>query len=84
MTQAILTTASYLQSPIEALLDLFRRGIKAYKARVEIKRTLSELRSLSDRDLRDIGMTRGEIYSIACGATPTYSDNNNVNLKGWV
>jgi len=35
------------------------------------KQTIKELSSLSDKDLNDIGISRGDIHSIAYG----YSDN---------
>lgn len=43
----------------------------------EINQAIKELRALSDRELNDIGLTRGEIYD-------TVHKMTNKNLKGWV
>lgn len=57
--------------------------IKNLKARLErysqVKATIKELSSLTDKELRDIGIGRGEIRSIAEESFPI-----NSNLKGWV
>ena len=63
---------------------------KRLNARLEhgskVRATIKELSALSDAELRDIGISRGDIYSIAHEA---YLDNldkveYNRNLKGWV
>ena len=45
--------------------------------RKAIRETIKELSKLSDAELRDIGIARGEIWDIA------HQDVND-NLKGWV
>lgn len=57
-----------------------------YNRQREIKKTINELSNLTDRELSDIGITRGDIYHIA---NDTFSQtkethNENANLKGWV
>ena len=52
----------------------------------KVRATIKELSKLSDAELRDIGITRGDIYSIA---NESYLDNHdkieyNRNLKGWI
>ena len=52
----------------------------------KVRATIKELSKLSDAELRDIGIGRGDIYAIANEA---YLDNHdkiehNVNLRGWV
>ena len=52
----------------------------------KVRSTIKELSKLSDAELRDIGITRGDIYSIA---NESYLDNHdkieyNRNLKGWI
>ncbi len=50
----------------------------------EIKETIKELNRLSDAELRDIGITRCDIHSVA---HEVYYDDRlktNKNLKGWV
>lgn len=36
--------------------------------RVKYRKTVSELKALTDYELRDIGLTRGEIHDVACNA----------------
>lgn len=56
-----------------------------YQKRKEIKRTMKELSALDDRALWDMGITRGDIYSVAHGNTDDIRrTNENTNLKGWV
>jgi uncharacterized protein YjiS (DUF1127 family) len=57
---------------------------KLRKARLA-KQTIKELSRLSDRELNDMGIARGEIYSIAHGISDTRRDaETNKNLRGWV
>lgn len=81
MTHITLTLSNYLQIPIEGILDFFRAIYKAIeksqmtraivitrehmmKHRV-YRETYRELSKLSDRELKDIGISRGEIHWIA-------------------
>jgi uncharacterized protein YjiS (DUF1127 family) len=41
------------------------RFISNYRKNKEIRQTIYELSSLSNAELRDIGISRGDIYSIA-------------------
>jgi uncharacterized protein YjiS (DUF1127 family) len=50
----------------------------------EIKETIKELSRLSDAELRDIGITRGDIYSVAHEVYYDDLAKVNRNLKGWV
>ena len=56
--------------------------------KAEIKRTIRELSALADRELWDMGLTRGDIYSVAHGTADLKrireNTNENFNLKGWV
>jgi uncharacterized protein YjiS (DUF1127 family) len=38
-----------------------------YQMRREINQTIKELNKLSNRELQDIGISRGDIYSVAAG-----------------
>lgn len=49
---------------IKMLLNIFKLTEKETKYR----KTLKELQALTDYELRDIGLTRGEIYSVARGS----------------
>ena len=85
MTQHILTISNYLRSPIEGL-QIWFKDLKAGMARrSRVKTTIKELGQLTDKELNDIGIGRGDIYAIANG-DPDHkrSVKTNSNLKGWV
>lgn len=67
MTQHILTINNYLQSPIEDLLSWVKSVRKSYVWAKEVRQTVKELNNLSDKELRDIGISRGDIYAVATG-----------------
>ena len=75
MTQAILAAHSYSTRAIETIIEAFRvfREVRAKKRL--IKETEKELGRLTDHELADIGLSRGEIHYVA---------RSNDNLKGWV
>ena len=57
--------------------------------RAAIERTIKQLSALSDRELWDIGISRGDIYGVARGddTLERVRRNNlktNSNLEGWV
>lgn len=49
-----------------------------------INKTIKELSALSDRELNDMGLTRGDIYSVAHGTADLRAVRENANLRGWV
>lgn len=49
-----------------------------------INRTIKELSALSDRELNDMGISRGDIWAVAHGDTSFRRGEANPNLKGWV
>jgi uncharacterized protein YjiS (DUF1127 family) len=55
-------------------------AVKSQAARAR-RATINELSSLSNKDLNDIGISRGEIRHLA---DKHYDDIVNANLKGWV
>ncbi len=67
MTQHILTINNYLQSPIEGIVSWVKSVHKSYVWAKEVRQTVNELNKLSDKELRDIGISRGDIYSVATG-----------------
>lgn len=77
MTHTILAIQNYLQNPIRELLTIAADLKTKYKQHSEAKDTIKTLRALSDRELKDIGLSRGEIYDVA-------HTTANTNLKGWV
>lgn len=62
-------------NPLTKLLESLRR-------RREIKKSIKELNALSDHELNDIGISRGDIYSVAHANADMARSNE--NLKGWV
>ena len=43
-------------------------AVEAYRVRAQARRDLQKLRNLSDRMLKDIGLTRGDLASVQYGA----------------
>ena len=87
MTQAILTASSWLQDAMIGLADLIKTWRRNSARRAMIAQTRRELSQLTDHELRDLGIGRSDITSIANG---TFNDERikkpttNKNLKGWV
>ena len=65
MTQLILIQANFLQNAIRALLDLFKDANSSRKEMSTARKTIKELNKLSDKDLLDIGICRGDIWNVA-------------------
>lgn len=76
MTQTILVAHSFLTKMVELVFGYFRSLNQQRLRNKQIRNTIDELSKLKDKDLRDIGLTRGDIYYIAY--------NQNDNLRGWV
>ena len=75
---------NYLTNPINGF---FQKLIQAIQHRKLVRRTQIELSRLPDRELNDLGISRGEIFSIAQGDLTRSSHHqidSNGNLKGWV
>ena len=83
MTQHILTLSNYLTSPIEAIFDSLKNWNRAYKEHRAYLQTVKELSALTNSELNDIGISRGDIRAIARG-DETLIRSINPNLKGWV
>lgn len=85
MTQHILAINNYLRSPIEGILQFLKNWNRGYQQKKAIRRTIKELNQLTDAELNDIGLGRGDIYSVAHG-DPHHKKSAQVNhnLKGWV
>jgi len=68
--------------------SFFAKLINDYQVAKAVKQTENELRKLSDKELNDIGIARGDIYSIARqDADLKRADVNatfNPNLRGFV
>ena len=85
MTQAILFASNWLQEAIEGLVDLVKEVKRNRARKAAIQLTKRELSKLSNYELKDIGIGRSDITSIANGTFHDARDTNvNNNLKGWV
>ena len=83
MTQAIIAAGNALH--IAAVLDFFRDLKRSYDHRQRVNATIKELNKLSDRELNDIGLARGDIWAVAHeDASFKRFEDTNKNLEGWV
>ena len=85
MTHYVIEASSWIQDAIEGFKDL-RRSMKLRAERkASYKRTLKELSRLTDFELNDIGICRGDIRNIARGdRTIVRGIEVNENLRGSV
>ena len=85
MAQYVIEASNWIQDAIEGFRDL-RRSMKLRAERkASYKRTLKELSRLTDFELNDIGICRGNIKNIARGdRTIVRGIEVNENLRGSV
>ena len=83
MTQYVLAASEWLD--FRGVVDFFRNINRSLEHRAKVNATIKELSKLTDRELNDIGIARGDIYSIAHedASFKRFADTNK-NLKGWV
>jgi len=84
MTQLVLEVSNFLTKPIEGLFDFLKTWNDAIRRNKEYHQTIKELSVLTDKELNDIGIARGDIRSIARGDEDMIRSVANPNLKGWV
>ena len=65
MTHYVLTASSWIQDAIEGFNDLRRSMRLRAERRAAYNRTYKELNKLTDFELNDIGIARGDIWFIA-------------------
>jgi uncharacterized protein YjiS (DUF1127 family) len=63
----------------KTLNNFLQKITKSYAKSRQYHRTVKELRGLTDKELNDIGINRGDIHSIA-----SKDVDMNPNLRGWV
>lgn len=63
MTQFVLTASDWLN--IGGMLDSLRSVVKRIRAERKIQKTIEELEKLTDKELNDIGIGRGDIRRVA-------------------
>ena len=83
MTQYVLAATEWLN--FSGVVDFFRNINRSLEHRAKVNATIKELSKLTDRELNDIGISRGDIWSIAHedASFKRYADTNK-NLQGWV
>ena len=85
MAHYVIETSSWIQDAIEGFND-FRRSMKLRRERrASYNRTYKELSQLTNFELNDIGICRGDIRNIALGdRTIKRGIEVNENLRGSV
>ena len=71
---------------LNGIANWFKNLNAELQRRRNIKHTIKQLSTLSNRELNDIGLARGDIWHIANTSYPkgkTVADVNR-NLRGWV
>lgn len=72
----------------QTLKSFLLKLINSYQMAKAVRQTENELRKLTDQELNDIGISRGDIYSIARQDTDMKRSHLiapfNPNLKGFV
>jgi len=67
MTQVILQQASFISSGVYALMDMVKEMNAKRIERKAYWDTYRQLSNMADKDLRDIGICRGDIAAVAAG-----------------
>ena len=81
MTSLIMTTERF---SLTGLANWFKKLAAKYKHHRQAQITIKELSRLSDRELNDMGLARGDIYTVAYGTSDHVRSVINKNLEGWV
>lgn len=81
MTHVVLSVASMFNAWQEGVYSFIKEVTVKYKARRLAKETINQLQGLNDRELADLGLSRGMIRQLA---EEHYQAEVNKNLKGWV
>ena len=85
MAHYVIEASSWIQDAIEGYKDLRRSMKQRAEQKASYKRTYKELSRLTDFELNDIGICRGDIRNIAHGdRTIKRGIEVNENLRGSV
>jgi uncharacterized protein YjiS (DUF1127 family) len=82
MTTIVANTFNWIG--LESIANFFVKLNEQRIRRKQINQTIKELSALDDRALNDMGLTRGDIYTVAHGMSDVKRVSENNNLKGWV
>jgi uncharacterized protein YjiS (DUF1127 family) len=69
---------------LTGVANWFKKLAAKYKHHRQAQITIKELSRLSDRELNDMGLARGDIYTVAHGTSDHVRAVVNKNLEGWV
>jgi uncharacterized protein YjiS (DUF1127 family) len=69
---------------LTGVANWFKKLAAKYKHHRQAQITIKELSRLSDRELNDMGLARGDIYTVAHGTSDHVRAVVNKNLGGWV
>ena len=78
----LINTASWIGLP--SIAGWLKKLSAKLAHRAAVNQTIRELSRLNDRELNDMGIARGDIYSIAHGDHSFQRAAVNKNLEGWV
>ena len=85
MTYYVLTASNWISDAYWGLADLVSQWKRNRARKALIATTRRELSQLTDHELRDLGIGRSDIESIARGTFhKETTPQTNSNLKGWV
>jgi uncharacterized protein YjiS (DUF1127 family) len=85
MAHYVIEASNWIHDAIEGFNDLRRSMKQRAERRASYNRTYKELSQLTNFELNDIGICRGDIHSIASGDTSMKRGvEANKNLRGWV
>jgi len=84
MSQAILTAHSFLTQGVEGFMDFMKSVNEKRIQHKAIRETEKALSKLTNTELDDIGISRGDIYTIARTSESIATVRANNNLRGWV
>ena len=76
------------------MANFLRKIVNNWRRDSQVRQTIRELRALTDAELNDIGIGRGDIVSVARGDSDMKHSSRivhddkmlpvNANMKGWV
>jgi len=72
---------------LHSLAEWFKKTARELEHARAVRSTIKELSKLTDRELNDIGIARGDIYNVATGDETlerVRRMESNPNLRGWV
>ena len=84
MTTLVANTFNFIG--FVSIANWFKKAIAERQRQKNIRETIKQLSALTNHELNDIGIARGDIWHIANTSYPkgkTVADVNR-NLKGWV